>query len=124
VTTGTRAVPSSWLANCATWPGESGQPLCPACEGGYLHPYRVQINLTDKDSGAAWGGVRRLVGWVAVCVGNYEANAAARRAHAAAAGDVSVSPVEPAVDTRDLVDVDGCGFSMPMQALSTRGAGS
>lgn len=82
----TWAVPSDVLAN--PYHGASGQPLCPACVGGRLHPYLVEISLSDHPSG--WHGANYLTGWVAVCVGTQ-------------VGDPAFAEAAPA-----------CGFSMPM----------
>lgn len=87
----TTAVPSAYLAraNDDRLPpdGQGGNPLCPACIGGRLHPYQVTIGL---NTGHSWKGVDYLVGWVAVCKG------------AKAADGVMASDHAP------------CGFSLPM----------
>lgn len=64
----TRAVPLETLkrANHAI---DGGQPLCPSCVTGYLHPYKVSITVGE---GYSWEGADYLVGWVAVCTGNRE----------------------------------------------------
>jgi len=87
----TTAVPLAYLAtaNYDRVPpeGQGGRPLCPACVGGRLHPYMVEIGLTQA---TGWHGVDYLVGWVAVCVG------------------------AKAADGVMAVDVEPCGFSLPM----------
>ena len=117
--TETRAVPLAWLSGAVgAGYAVTGQPLCPACIRGYLHPYRVQIGL--RNAGMPYSGVSYLDGWVAVCVGNADANRAKEQMYAAAAaqaaengGDDSDYRLEPG----DLVDVAPCGFSMPMSAV-------
>lgn len=64
----------------------SGQPLCPACNGGRLHPYHVTFG-TGVVPGQGWQGADYLTGFVAVCRGSADR-----------AGPV----IEP------------CGFSMPL----------
>jgi len=52
----TIAVPLDFL-NAAN--GGNGRPLCPACNGGRLHPYKVTFNLTGlnpEGNTAAFGG--------------------------------------------------------------------
>jgi hypothetical protein len=104
----TIAVKLEFLAK-ANMSGDTGQPRCPGCRGGRLHPYRVTINLTGLDpegSAASYGGwylVEYLEGWVAVCVGNEAANRKIREVYA---GYGEEAPVDP--------EVPPCGFSMPM----------
>lgn len=115
--TETRSVPLSWLSQSETRVG-ARQPRCPACLRGYLHPYRVVIDLRN-DAGESYGGVVYLSGWVAVCVGNRDANQAVRELYEQAAAEAAAAGDEGGVDylaPKDLVDVDACGFSMPMQA--------
>ncbi len=110
-------MPAAWLEQCASWQGSSGQPLCPRCLGGYLHPYQVQINM--RNGGVPYAGVSYLHGWVAVCVGNSLANAAKRDLYARAAAEAAANGDPGGVDylaPDELVDVDPCGFSMPMSA--------
>jgi hypothetical protein len=108
----TIAVPLDFLAQ-ANMSGSSGQPLCPSCIGGRLHPYRVTINLTGlkpEGSGEPYGGfygVEYLEGWVAVCVGNEQANRKTRESYAKYDEEPPVDPEVPA-----------CGFSMPMNPRS------
>lgn len=87
----TTAVPLDYLAaaNYDRVPpeGQGGRPLCPACVGGRLQPYQVEIGLTKV---TGWQGVDYLMAWVAVCVG---------------------------AKTRDgvaAIDLQPCGFSLPM----------
>jgi hypothetical protein len=95
-----RAVPLDLLqrANAGQLDG-TGQPLCPACLTGRLHPYRIDIHLGD------FAGTRRLTGWLAKCVGNRDANVAKAQMYEKAG--------EPAPQT---FDIEPCGFSMPMTA--------
>lgn len=51
---GTTAVQSDVLAEAND--GITGQPLCPACVGGYLHPYLVEISLPF----GGWHGADRF----------------------------------------------------------------
>lgn len=88
----TTAIPSDVLAMQRN--GVTGQPLCPGCVGGYLHPYLVEVSLRVT---GGWHGVDYLTGWVAVCVGN----GGYKRAHA---GE----------DLTGLDDVEPCGFSMQL----------
>lgn len=97
--TGTRAVTSEHLALTArrNGAGDLGKPLCPACYGGRLHPYKVTISLSDGVKG--WDGTDYLEGWVAVCRGNrdyWDTLEGSER------GEVSITPP--------------CGFSLPMTA--------
>lgn len=80
----------------------TGQPLCPSCKVGYLHPYEVHIHLGT--AGAARFGAVGLVGWSAVCVGNGH-YLSAKYAVLVAEGETEV----PA-----LVESMPCGFAMPM----------
>lgn len=79
MTDGTTAVPTSLLTQ-----GGERRALCPACVGGRLHPYRVELNL------GGWQGFDQADGWVAVCDGSQP--------------DLGESdePAEP------------CGFAMPI----------
>lgn len=86
---GTTAVSYEVLAD-RNFPG-TGQPKCPGCVGGFLHPYLVEFTLPLD----GWQGVDYLTGWVAVCVGNDHD----RRARPDVAADV---------------EVPACGFSMPL----------
>lgn len=72
-------------------------PLCPACHGGRLYPYRVTIAVSAVRDyyGAHW-----IEGWIAVCVGNKDYK---REWALAFPGDAS-----------DEDDVPPCGFSMSM----------
>ncbi len=101
----TRAVPAAVL-EAGNRSSVAGQPLCPACKVGYLQPYKVWIGLSS--GGEPWEGVKALSGWVAVCEGNARHNEKMRELYA-------LAERVPAED--DLVDVVGCGFTMPMQAL-------
>lgn len=83
----TWAVSSDYLTRSSH--GHSGQPLCPACTGGRLHVYLVEVSLAADPGG--WHGATALAGWIAVCVGSV------------GEGD---GPV-PA-----------CGFSMPMTPVA------
>lgn len=101
----TRAVSLDFLANANRDHGGSGQPLCPACKGGRLHPYVVTISLAEiPGMGLGFQGVDSLSGWVAVCVGS-EIHNRANREHYEANGWDWDSDVE---------DLPACGFSMPM----------
>ena len=64
-----------------------GRPLCPACTGGRLHPFKVSINLGVR----GFQGITGLEGWTVVCAGT--------------------DPLDsfPAAGP--------CGFSMPMQPV-------
>ncbi len=55
----TTAVPGSLLVG-----GSARRALCPACVGGRLHPYRVQVGL------GGFAGYSYGEGWVAVCAGS------------------------------------------------------
>lgn len=66
--TGTRAVPLSALPALNGGHG-TGQPLCPACNGGRLHPYEVTVIVPGTTGVEALVG-KTLTGWVAVCKGN------------------------------------------------------
>lgn len=94
-----RAMPLDLLAARNEAGYGSGQPLCPACIHGRLHPYRVTIGL------GGYQGVDYLDGWVAMCVGNAEDNQLTveqlRRA-----GEVDPKPMA--------ADVPPCGFTMAM----------
>lgn len=98
----TWAVPLDMLA-AANRTSTTGQPLCPACKFGRLHPYRVEMSLSDHPHG--WHGANYLEGWVAVCVGDgmWRQRRAELRAEAG----------EPA-DDDESVEQPTCGFSMPM----------
>lgn len=82
----TIAVPSDHLARAAM-DGSDGRPLCPACSGGRLYPYKVTIGLQAV---YGWSGADYLEGWVAVCRG-------------AKAGEHYAE-----------VDLPPCGFTLPM----------
>jgi hypothetical protein len=80
-----------------------GQPLCPGCRGGRLHPYKVEFPVSVVP-GTGWQGSDFLFGFVAVCVGN----ASYRRDRQKA---------DPGLSADDLGDeVPPCGFSMPLTA--------
>jgi hypothetical protein len=104
----TWAVPTDFLAQ-ANMSADSGQPLCPGCNGGRLHPYKVTIGLEglnpegNRAPYGGWHGVDYLEGWVAVCVGNAAANRKLSERYAALDEEPPVDPEVPA-----------CGFSMPM----------
>lgn len=83
--TGTRAIPLDLLT--AVSYGVDQRPLCPACHGGRLHPYIVNITLSHGPNPVH--GADYLTGWVAVCVGSQD---------------------DPMLDEQ----VEPCGFSMPM----------
>lgn len=85
-----------------------GQPLCPACKNGRLHPYLVEISLSDHPGG--WHGANYLTGWVAVCVGNGAAN----RYEAKVYRDAGEEPPEQ-------YEHPACGFTMPMTPHRYRG---
>lgn len=93
----TRAVPLDQLVS-ANMQGPYPLPLCPACRGGRLYPYRVTITVsTVRDYyGADW-----IEGWVAVCEGNTAYKRAWHEAH-------------PDHTSEEDPDVPACGFSMPM----------
>lgn len=97
----TWAIPSDWLAR-SNRTSTTGRPLCPACKGGYLHPYKVEMSLSADPQG--WHGVNALVGWVAVCFGNKDEAEHSRRLY------------EEAGETPPEDDPlhEPCGFSMPM----------
>jgi hypothetical protein len=97
----TTAVQLDLLAKVNMSPG-SGQPLCPRCNGGRLHPYLVEISLSFG-VGDRWHGADYLTGWVAVCVGNRDDNRQVTETYAK-------YDEEPPVDP----EVPPCGFSMPM----------
>jgi hypothetical protein len=105
----TFAVQLGWLA-AAAGPGSTGQPLCPACDGGRLHPYLVEFGLTSP-AGEAWHGADFLAGWVAVCVGNADQLQLDDELRRQLQLPAEAVPVRP-----------GCGFSLPMRA-GTRSAG-
>lgn len=99
----TTAVPADWLRK-ANMSVTTGQPLCPQCRVGYLHPFLVEVGLGAD--GLSWHGADYLVGWVAVCVGNAD-EVAAKNALYEANGD----------DPGDDVAVSlPCGFVLSMQA--------
>lgn len=77
----------------------TGQPFCPACKRGYLHPYKVQISLGPLPHHGATG----LEGWVAVCEGNEQYIRAWN----------TEWPDEP----YDGPEFTSCGFSMPLQPV-------
>lgn len=95
--TGTTAVPAAHLAQVARLAGggSTGAPLCPACYGGHLHPYKVEISLSEgiRD----WEGADYLIGWVAVCIGNRNYR----------------DGLEPA-EREEIELMPPCGFSLPM----------
>lgn len=68
---------------------DEGRPLCPACKGGRLHPYLVEIAVAHP--GDNLYGAECLTGWVAVCQGDRDLDA----------GD-GFEAMPP------------CGFTMPM----------
>lgn len=107
----TLAVPLDWLDDASGGPG-TGQPLCPACPHGRLHPFRVTIVLSRADG--TWNGADHLEGWVAVCQGNRD-HLQARQQYRQAAG-----LPKPALDASVEVEHPGCGFSMPMHAHQRR----
>lgn len=72
-----------------------GKPLCPACIGGRLHPYKVTISLSDGIR--PYDNVDYLEGWVAVCRGNRDYWDTLEESER---GEVSITPP--------------CGFSLPM----------
>lgn len=98
----TVAIPLTVLAE-ASGGHHTGQPLCPSCHVGRLHPYKVTITLSmfrDRPVyGAAW-----LEGWIAKCVGNRHDVEFANRLYAGF-GDEEYRP--PKI-------VEGCGFVMAM----------
>lgn len=98
----TIAVQLDYLARMNRTSGPTGQPLCPSCRGGRLHPYLVTFNLTEIP-GRGWHGPDGLTGWVAVCVGN-ESYVRAVQDQAATCGEAyEAGPGQ-----------SPCGFSMPM----------
>lgn len=90
----TIAVPLDYLAKANH--DDTGQPLCPSCKGGRLHPYMVTMSLNFV---TGWHGVDYLVGWVAVCVGDRNQRAEAKKR---GYEPTFVEPQPP------------CGFSMQM----------
>lgn len=98
----TTAVPVDWLRR-AGMSQVTGQPLCPQCRVGYLHPYVVEIGL--EVDGEQWRGADYLVGWVAVCVGNEDYVRAKAELYEAA---------EDVAPSQEIMVA--CGFSMPMAA--------
>lgn len=79
---------------------EEGQPRCPSCFWGRLHPYRVTMPLSRADRALEdFLGADYLTGWVAVCVGNHSRNKDAEQR-----------------ERGDLVEVNQapCGFTMGM----------
>ncbi len=100
--TGTTAVPLETLAK-AGMATDSGQPMCPRCKIGFLHPYMVDIGL--EVDGESWYGVDYLIGWVAVCVGNADDVDARERIYRQAKELPPAEVVHPP-----------CGFSLPMAA--------
>lgn len=44
--------------------GAAGQPLCPSCNSGRLHPYRIEVSFLP------YMGVSGVEAWVLRCVGN------------------------------------------------------
>lgn len=96
---GTIAVDASRLG----FPGFTGEPLCPACMGGRLHPYVVTFELPATGVNYTGELVDSLSGWVAICVGNrrYLRDRARRLAEVGA-------PVP------EEIEVQPCGFSMPL----------
>lgn len=102
---GTNAVPLAALA--AANSHLTGQPLCPSCIGGYLHPYRVALSLPGKYEGG-FCGAETLIGWVLVCKGNRDYN----REYAKLPRD----PDDDGPDPEPPVEVAPCGFSMPVTA--------
>jgi hypothetical protein len=106
----TLAVPLDWLDDASGGPG-TGQPLCPACSAGRLHPFKVTVVLSRADG--AWNGADYLEGWVAVCQGNrdhLQAQQQIRDRYRDGGGDSRILNV--AVEAEQ----PPCGFSMPMQA--------
>jgi hypothetical protein len=92
----TIAVPLDFLTKANL--GDTAQPLCPACVGGHLHPYKVTIPLNVMP-GHGWKGVDYIEGFVAVCVGDQFERIAAEKDGRTPA---MVNPCPP------------CGFSLPM----------
>ncbi len=82
----------------------NGQPLCPGCIGGRLHPYKVEFG-TGYIPGRGWQGVDYLSGFVAVCVGNASYLAMLAKEYARLGEEFEPDPEVPA-----------CGFSMPLTA--------
>ncbi len=82
----------------------NGQPLCPGCVGGRLHPYKVTFGTNQMLTGMGWQFTDFLEGFVAVCVGNRDH----RRAWAKRDPEVSSDDLGP--------EVPACGFSMPLTA--------
>jgi hypothetical protein len=81
-TEGTTAVPTSLIVNRAMGVRRS---LCPACFGGRLHPYKVEVSL------GGFQGYRSADGWVVVCVG-----------------------ADPDTDGSEQ-RIESCGFSLPVE---------
>lgn len=96
--TGTTAVPSDVLEQAAMQGPGGGNPLCPACVGGRLHPYKVEFSLGPPGYQGAIG----LTGWVAVCKGNIP-----HRRRIAEAG----------LEDWETGDQEPCGFSMPLTQI-------
>jgi hypothetical protein len=78
--------------------GGNGQPLCPSCKHGRLHPYKVTFGTNQLLTGMGWQGADFLSGFVAVCVGN--GSYLRQRAESGEPSEVE--------------EVPACGFSMPL----------
>jgi len=90
---GTRAVPLDSLRPL-NGGYDTGQPLCPACQAGRLHPYEVEV-VVPGPGPVTYGVGVALSGWVAVCVGNRDYRAT--------------------LDDPEEIDLSApCGFSMPL----------
>lgn len=99
----TVAVPLADFERVAMSGRGNAQPLCPSCNGGRLHPYRVTMTV-PRNSGD-WLGLN-LEGWVAVCVGNGDY----RRAM------LELFPDDEGTDEAPN-EVEPCGFSMALQPV-------
>lgn len=91
------------------------QPLCPACNGGRLHPYAVTFTFPMVIRGLHYTSERvdYLEGWVAVCVGNKAAIQATTERLAGYVTDDD--PYEPEAE------VPPCGFTMNLTPKQHRG---
>jgi hypothetical protein len=109
----TLAVPLDWLDDANGY--GNGQPLCPSCQAGRLHPFKVTVGLSAGGDG--WSGVDYLEGWVAVCRGNGDYLRQQRQVRDSYPQDADGLAAEPGTDE---LEQPPCGFSMPMQPHQRR----